>query len=268
MSQKTKKTKSKTAKKSTAAAKNAPMSNKANDAAKSAPINSRANDLAKEFPAGAPAEIADAPLIGAPPPVLGTLSASDADTELGETKPSRAEPVAPAPKSSIRKKDKPAKSDDDKPNAADDNKPKPAQPQPSVLTAEPPPPAETLDPFRLPRSAFVGIRKSGGLRFTTREVVVYPDGRIAYDARGVPQKEYTRLRRALNDGQVIALRKLLDQTNFWMTQGGGEQNPDAYGYDLAARLGQRSNEITVYDGSVPENLKPLIERLSKFLPEE
>jgi hypothetical protein len=121
--------------------------------------------------------------------------------------------------------------------------------------------------LRLPRGGFVAFRKSGGLDFSTREVVVYPDGRVAYDVRGVPQKEYNRLRRALNDGQIAALRHSLDETGFWKEEGGGEQNPDAFAYEIAARLGQRSNEIQVFDGSVPERLRPLIEQLTRLLPD-
>jgi hypothetical protein len=127
--------------------------------------------------------------------------------------------------------------------------------------------APQAEPLRLPKGAFLVFRKSGGLRFSSREVLLYPDGRVAYDARGVPQKEYNRLRRALNDGQMLSLRKLLDATNFWRAESIGQQNPDAFAYELAARIGQRSNQIEVFDGSVPENLKPLIERLTPLLAE-
>ena len=195
------------------------------------------------------AALADAPMLEQKDDaVVGTLSA--------ETEPSSDAPVESA-KRSIRKKDS-AQKDTAKPPDA------PAS-APSVLSANEP--VAESEPLRLPRGAFVALRKSGGLHFTTREVVVYPDGRVAYDARGVPQKEYTRLRRALNDGQVHSLRKLLDQTNFWMTAGGGKQNPDAYAYEIAARVGQRSNEIEVFDGSVPEKLQPLLERLVRLLPD-
>jgi hypothetical protein len=90
---------------------------------------------------------------------------------------------------------------------------------------------------------------------------------VAYDARGVPQKEYNRLRRVLNDAQVLGLRKLLDQSNFWKSESVGEQNPDAHAYEIAARIGQRSNEIELFDGSVPENMTTLVERLTKLLPD-
>lgn len=201
----------------------------------------------------------DAPMLGAAAPVLGTLS-GESDSQLDvSTEAPKSEAPAQAPKSSIRKKQA------DKKQKAPD-KPETPAPTPSVLSAEPPPETPP-EPLRLPRSAFVGLRKSGGLKFSTREVVVYPDGRVAYDARGVPQKEYTRLRRVLNDGQVHSLRKLLDQTNFWMTASAGKQNPDAFAYEITARLNQRSNEIEVFDGSVPENIQPLLEFLNKLLPE-
>lgn len=128
--------------------------------------------------------------------------------------------------------------------------------------------AEKPEPLRLPKGAFLALRKSGGIKFTSRAVVIYPDGRVAYNERGVPQKEYTRLRRAFNDGQMLSLRKLLDQINFWKTESAGQQNPDAFAYEIAARLGQRANEVQVFDGSVPENLKPLLERLVPLLPRE
>jgi hypothetical protein len=130
------------------------------------------------------------------------------------------------------------------------------------------PPAREPEPLHLPRGAFIAFRKSGGAEFSTREVVLYPDGRVAFDARGVPQKEYNRLRRALNDGQVLALRKLLDQTNFWHTESAVRQNLDAFAYEIAARLGQRANSIQVFEGSVPEKLEPLLERLTPLLPQE
>lgn len=196
--------------------------------------------------------VADAPILDTGDEVVGTLPQ---DIE--------AQADASAPKKSMRKKESKAPPQETQAQASE---PETGQAStPAVFGIEP---DNKPEPFRLPRSAFVGLRKSGGLVFTSSEVVVYPDGRVAYDARGVPQKEYTRLRRVLNDGQTISLRKLLDQTNFWQATSGGAQNPDAYAYEIAARLGQRSNEIEVFDGSLPESLQPLVERLSKLLPQE
>lgn len=194
--------------------------------------------------------IADAPMLEADDTALGTLSA------LKE--PENA-PKASA-KRSVRKAEKTGAED-----TPVEQEP-PSEPVPGVLRAEPPTESEP-ELLKLARGGFIAFRKSGGLAFSTREVVIYPDGKVAYDARGVPQKEYNRLRRVLNDGQIISLRKLLDQTNFWKTESSGKQNPDAFAYEIAARIGQRSNELQVFDGSIPEILDPLIERLTKLLPE-
>ena len=73
-------------------------------------------------------------------------------------------------------------------------------------------------PLRLPRGAFLVFTKTGGPDSTPQALVLYPDGRVAYDAHGVNQKDYSRLRRVLNDAQVLGLRKLLDQI-VWETVG-------------------------------------------------
>ena len=196
--------------------------------------------------------LAEAPLLGEEDEVVGTLLSAAEEKD------------APASKKSIRKKEsKPEQEASSRSEASETETAESGAPAAFGIEPETKP-----EPLRLPRGAFVGLRKSGGLYFTTSEVVVYPDGRVAYDARGVPQKEYTRLRRVLNDGQTLSLRKLLDQTNFWQAESVGTQNPDGYAYEVAARLGQRSNEVEVFDSSLPEALEPLIERLSKLLPHE
>lgn len=195
----------------------------------------------------------DVPMLDSGDEVVARLAQAADDTKDAE-----------APKKTSRKKEtKPAREEIHEDRAPETEAAEGGAP--AVFGIEP---DSKPEPLRLPRGAFVGLRKSGGLMFTSSEVVVYPDGRVAYDARGVPQKEYTRLRRVLNDGQTLSLRKLLDRTNFWQAESGGDQNPDGYAYEIAARLGQRSNEIEVFDGSLPESLQPLVERLSKLLPQE
>lgn len=190
--------------------------------------------------------LADAPILsGSEDTVLGTLGETETTHSAKETG------------HSIQKKS----------SQGTEQGPEGAQtPVPAVLKSEEE--AEPVaEPLHLPRGAFIAFRKSGGLHFSSREMVLYPDGRIAYDTRGVPQKEYNRLRRAVNDGQMASLRKLLDQTGFWKETSRGEQNPDAFAYEIAARLGQRSNEIQVFEGSVDERLKPLVDQLTRLLPE-
>ena len=40
------------------------------------------------------------------------------------------------------------------------------------------------DRLKLPRGAFIALRQSGGLRFSTREVIVYNDGRVISRRQG------------------------------------------------------------------------------------
>ncbi|HZQ10679.1 MAG TPA: hypothetical protein VFD70_29145 [Anaerolineae bacterium] len=127
--------------------------------------------------------------------------------------------------------------------------------------------AKELEPLKLPRGAFLAMRKNGATDTERRELVVYPDGRVAYDVRGVPQKEYNQLRRTLNDAQILALRKLLDQTGFWKAEVDETPSAQESSYEITARLGQRSNSIKLFEASVPERLAPLVERLTKLLPE-
>jgi len=179
-------------------------------------------------------ELDAAPMLGGSDAVLGTLSAEPAKAEREDAAVSH------------------ARSDTQ---------------SPPVAAAGETPPSHPAEPLRVPRGGFIAFRKSGGLNFTSDEVVLFPDGRVAYDVRGVAQKDYNRLRRELNDAQVLSLRKLLDQSGFWRMESGGRQNPDAFAYEIAARLGQRSNMVEVMDGSVPEALAPLVERLNKLLPD-
>lgn len=137
---------------------------------------------------------------------------------------------------------------------------------PAPSTAPPETPT-SIPPLRLPRGGFIAVRERGGEAAVSREAVIYPDGRVAYDARGVPQRDYNRLPRVLNDGQILALRHLLGQTGFWRTSTAGEPVRGANTFEIAARLGHRSNVVQVDAGSIPGALAPLVERLTQILPE-
>lgn len=210
---------------------------------------SKAKADAKPAPQADASPVENAPMPGTDDAVLGTLSGgARTQASASADSPKGAQEQKEAPQTQMAESNAPSAAEGTGPNSG--------------------PAAETEpEPLRLPRGAFIALRKSGGLQFTTRELVVYPDGRIAYDVRGVPQKEYTRLRRAMNDGQVLSLRKLLDQANFWKVETTGQQNPDAFAYEIAARIGLRANQVTVFDGSIPESFKPILERLTKLLPE-
>ena len=48
----------------------------------------------------------------------------------------------------------------------------------------------------------------------------------------------------------------------------GRQNPDAYAYEIVARIDRRVMTAEVFDGSIPGGLARLIRQLSRYLPSE
>ena len=117
----------------------------------------------------------------------------------------------------------------------------------------------------LPKGAFIAFRKSGGIEFSSREMVVYPDGRVTYDSLGV-QKHGPESPRKLNDAQIIQLRRTLEQANFFRLQSGeGEQSGDVFAYEIVARLGSRTNDVEFFTGNIPAALEPLVKRLTDLM---
>jgi len=78
---------------------------------------------------------------------------------------------------------------------------------------------------------------------------------------------YARAGRNLNDRQIARLRKMLDQAGFFRLQSAqGDHAPDASAHEIIARIGNRSNRVEVFDGSIPDALTPLIQQLSALMP--
>jgi hypothetical protein len=136
--------------------------------------------------------------------------------------------------------------------------------QPSApAPADPPPAPESgpADTLRLPRGALVAMRRSGGFKFRSREVVVYRDGRVNYDdGESGPRTVWT-----LSDAEMAGLRRALDQVGFAKLPAGGRQNPDAFAYEIVARPARRVYAIEAFQGSIPASLAPLIQQLNRFI---
>lgn len=132
------------------------------------------------------------------------------------------------------------------------------------------PPATPINPLEdpqadrllLPRGALVAMRRSGGFKFRSHEVVVYRDGRVNYDdGREGPRTVWT-----LSDAELAELRRALEQANLSkLPPSSGRHNPDAFAYEIVGRPSRRAYGVEVFQGSIPESLKPLIEQLSRFM---
>jgi len=121
--------------------------------------------------------------------------------------------------------------------------------------------------LRRPRGALIAMRKCGGIRFTCRLLVVRGDGRLIYksDALGAPRS--ARVIGQLDAGQLAQLQALIAQTDFAASSHGTpRQNPDAFAYELIARVGRKNVFAEAFEGSIPEGLKPLIRQFNRLLP--
>jgi len=135
--------------------------------------------------------------------------------------------------------------------------PAPVEPLPAQVE---PPEAAPADTLRLPRGALVAMRRSGGFKFRSREVVVYRDGRVNYDdGESGPRTVWT-----LGDAEMAALRGALDQAGLAKLSTAGRQNPDAFAYEIVARPARRVYSVEAFQGSIPASLAPLIQQLNRL----
>jgi hypothetical protein len=122
-----------------------------------------------------------------------------------------------------------------------------------------------IERLQLPKGALIAFRKSGGLKFSSREIVIYPDGRVSYGGSDLPKQAGTPQK--LGGAQIAELRRMLDQSGFLrLMLAGGPQPPDSYAYEIVAQIDAKSNYVEVFDGRIPESLMPLIQRLVKLIP--
>jgi hypothetical protein len=123
------------------------------------------------------------------------------------------------------------------------------------------------DRLKLARGAFIAVRQSGGLRFSTREVTVYHDGLVV--ARRQGKLDSREEARRITPGEVadlkaaIAQSSLRDRPRFASI---GRPNPDGYAYELIARAGRKLRAIEFFDDSIPSDVKPLLAQLKTLMP--
>lgn len=122
------------------------------------------------------------------------------------------------------------------------------------------PPAE--ERLALPRGALVAFRKSGGMRFSSRGVVVTRSGWVEPMA-GTPGR-----RRRITPGARAALERLLLQSGLSRAgQPAAGATRDGYAYEIAARVGAKVRSVELHD-PVPEDQRRLVRVLSRLLPVE
>ena len=118
----------------------------------------------------------------------------------------------------------------------------------------------------LPPGALVAMRKSGGLVFRSREIVVYGDGRVERGMVGGGQPT-TAERRTVDGAQLAALRRAVGRIDLARTPPPARPGPDTFVYEIALPTGGGVREIVVADGRIPETFRPLIRGLARLLAE-
>ena len=116
------------------------------------------------------------------------------------------------------------------------------------------------DRLQLPRGAFIAYRQSGGLRFSTREVIVYNDGRVI--ARRQGRFDAGEGSRCIPAEEVVILKESIAQSSFFvLPQPIGQPNPDGYAYEIVARFKRKTRLLEFFDGSIPSELQSLLAQL-------
>jgi hypothetical protein len=121
------------------------------------------------------------------------------------------------------------------------------------------PPAPKLERLELPRGALIAFRKSGGIKFLSREIAIYPDGRASLSGTDLPKPTA----KTLTAAQITEIRQMLSQAGFFgLMLAGGHQPPDSYAYEIIAQGDAKPNYVEVFDGGIPVSLVQLIKSLT------
>jgi hypothetical protein len=120
------------------------------------------------------------------------------------------------------------------------------------------------DRLKLPRGAFIALRQSGGLRFSTREVTVYNDGRVIWQRQG--KLDAGEGSRRITPAEVAELKDLIMQSGVMgLLHPIGQPSPDGYAYELIARVRRKSKSIEFFDGSIAPEVQPLLQQLKSLM---
>ncbi len=125
------------------------------------------------------------------------------------------------------------------------------------------------DSLELPQGALVAMSKSGGLRFSTRGLVVYSDGHGRYNIGPRAGRPAQSGALELTESQLARLRRTITSIDFSELPAHLERaNPDAFVYEIAVRALGREYHVETSDGSISPALVPLIEQLRRLMPPE
>ncbi len=125
----------------------------------------------------------------------------------------------------------------------------------------------TAEGLNLPKGALVAMRKSGGLHFTSQTVTVHRDGQVRHSREGSRASKIKGAPRKLSNEQLSLLKIAVSKAGMGAPlRKIVSQPPDSYAYEIVMRSGRKQNAIEVFDGSIPDAVKPLIRALNALMP--
>lgn len=131
-------------------------------------------------------------------------------------------------------------------------------------------PAPVDVPLALPKGALVSMRKSGGVRFSSRTVTVHRDGRVGHGSSDNTRSRNKGLPSRLTSTQLSKLKREVSkaglETHAARKGIGEQQSPDSYAYEIVARVGNKVQSVEMLDGNIPDSVMPLIRELNALMP--
>ncbi len=128
------------------------------------------------------------------------------------------------------------------------------------LSASPAPEGADEDRLRLPRNGLIAYRKSGGLRFTSRAIIVYRNGWVMPldGAEGRPRR--------LGPAALARLEGLILRSELTRApRDTRSATRDGYSYEIVTRVGNRECAVVLSD-PVPAAQARLVAMLNALLP--
>lgn len=121
------------------------------------------------------------------------------------------------------------------------------------------------DPLVLPGTAVAALRKSGGLRFSSREVVVFRDGRVSYRTLAPHPEPRRRSVRVLSSMEMGELRRLI-KACLLSPRPAARSSPDAFVSEVATRSGRTVRQAELTPGAMDASEAALVNFLTRLFP--
>ena len=117
----------------------------------------------------------------------------------------------------------------------------------------------------LPPGALVIMRASGGIKFSSREITVFADGKTVsrhVEAGNVGQPATES---HVSAATLAEMKAHLTSASFIGSVATARHRPDSYAYELAAKIDNATRSIEVLEGAIPKSMTALLAQLKNMV---